>query len=267
MERAGHETLVVGRGETIPVADAVVHLGLYNEMDARAALAGLRGRTPRLIVASSGDVYRVYGFIIGTEPDPAAAGPLDEEAPLRTSLYPYGREARGPKGVLIDYDKILVELVVREVGAVVLRLPKVYGPGGHPSPFEPYLLRLRAGAPIVVGQGVARWRWTHGYVEDVAEAFVAAAADPRAEGRIYNVGEEPTPTLFERVRALTAIAGGPPVAVVPDAEVPSDLNVPIARVADVVYDTRRIRDELGWRERVAPQEALRRTVDSFRASG
>jgi nucleoside-diphosphate-sugar epimerase len=130
-----------------------------------------------------------------------------------------------------------------------------------------FLSGLTWNRTIVVGQGVAGWRWTHGYVEDVAEAFVLAAADPRAEGRIYNVGEEPTPTLFERVRALTAIAGGRPVAVVPDAEVPSDLNVPIARVADLVYDTRRIRGELAWRERVAPQEALRRTVDSFRASG
>jgi nucleoside-diphosphate-sugar epimerase len=260
MGRAGHETIVVGRGESIPTADAVVHLGLYSEADAVSAAASVRGTGPRLVVASSGDVYRVYGWILGTEAEAGGAGPLDENAPLRTQLYPYGRE----RGTLIDYDKILVERVVREAGAVVLRLPKVYGPGDPQATFSAHVERIRAGVPVVVGESVASWRWTHGYVEDVAEAFLLAAVHPGIEGRTYNVGEAPTPPLADRVRALARAAGSASrIDIVPDDDVPVDLRVPIVRAADLVYDTRRIRGELGWRERVPEGEALRRTVESL----
>jgi len=263
MGRAGHETIVVGRGDPIPAADAVVHLGLYNEADAGTAVASVRGTRARLVVASSGDVYRVYGWILGTEAEPGGEGPLDEDAPLRTRLYPYGREARGPRGTLVDYDKILVERAVREVGAVVLRLPKVYGPGDPQATFSAHVERLRAGAPVVVGESVASWRWTHGYVEDVAEAFLLAAVHPGIEGRTYNVGEAPTPPLADRVRALARAAGSASrIEVVPDDDVPADLRVPIARAADLVHDTRRIRGELGWCERVPEGEGLRRTIES-----
>jgi nucleoside-diphosphate-sugar epimerase len=262
--RAGHEPLVTGRGEAIPsAADAVVHLGLFSEADAAHALAPEGARRRRWVIASSGDVYRRYGWLLGNEADPGPPGPLDEDAPLRTQLYPYGRHAQGPRGELVDYDKILVECAGRAAGAVVLRLPKVYGPGSS-APFGAWLERLSAGQQVRVAESVAAWRWTHGYVEDVAEALVLAAQTAGIDGRVYNVGETATPTLRARIEALAAAAGRPgAVAVVPDQEVPPDLRVPILRVADLVYDTRRVRAELGWQEWTPPDEALRRTVAAF----
>jgi len=258
--RAGHEPLVTGRGETIPpAADAVVHLGLFNAGDAEQAVAA-EGARRRFVVASSGDVYLRYGWIIGTEADAGPPGLLDEQAPVRTHSYPYGREARGPKGPLIDYDKILVERVVQRIGAVVLRLPKLYGPGSS-MPFGPALQRLAAGERVPVGERAAAWRWTHGYVEDVAEAFVLAAEEQGIDGRTYNVGEAHVPTLGERMQTLAEAAGrSGAVDVVPDVDVPPELRVEISRVADLIYDTRRIRAELGWREAVDLREALRRTA-------
>ena len=70
----------------------------------------------------------------------------------------------------------------------VLRLPTVYGPGGYQHRLFEYLKRMDDGRPaILLGEGMASWRWTHGYVEDVALAVVLAVADEQAAGGVYPV--------------------------------------------------------------------------------
>jgi nucleoside-diphosphate-sugar epimerase len=98
--RRGHDALPVGRGDRVPAVDAIIHLALYSEADARAA----RGLGGRLVVASSGDVYRAYGQLVGLADGPAAPGPLDEEAPLRSQLYPYGRVIEMRGRTYLDYE-------------------------------------------------------------------------------------------------------------------------------------------------------------------
>src|ERR1700730_10176667 len=49
-------------------AGAVVCVHLFTQEDAEAAVAHFRGRTGKLVVLSSGDVYRAYGKLQGTEP-------------------------------------------------------------------------------------------------------------------------------------------------------------------------------------------------------
>ncbi len=47
---------------------------------------------------------------------------------------------------------------------------------------------------ILLEKGMTSWRWTHGYVEDVAAAVALAVMDERAAGRTYNLGEaDPLP--------------------------------------------------------------------------
>src|SRR5204862_4021742 len=41
--------------------DVVVHMVMMGQADARAAVGAFTGRTGRLVVISSGDVYRAYG--------------------------------------------------------------------------------------------------------------------------------------------------------------------------------------------------------------
>jgi nucleoside-diphosphate-sugar epimerase len=169
-----------------------------------------------------------------------------------------------------DYEKILVERAVlgaADLRGTVLRLPKVYGPGDPRPLFLPYVKRMDDGRPtIVLGYAQARWRWTHGYVEDVAAAIALAAMDERAAGRVYNVGEQPTPTLAARVLAIAGVAGWKGrLVTLPDDRLPAHLRSPYGTEPDIAYDTARIRTELGYRERVAPEEALTRTVAWERA--
>jgi nucleoside-diphosphate-sugar epimerase len=204
--------------------DVVVHMVAMGEEDARAAVAAFAGRTGRLVLISSGDVYRAYGRLTGHEPGPPDPVPLTEDAPLRRMLYPYRAHAGQMGAYARDYEKILAEAAVR-AGALsytILRLPKVYGPEDN------------ADLATVYGfAGQPQWRWTHGHVENVAHAIALSAMHPVAVGRIYNVGEAPTPTMGERLARL-------PVRAAPAKLPPFDYR------QDMAVDTSRIRTELGY---------------------
>jgi nucleoside-diphosphate-sugar epimerase len=204
-------------------------------VDAKAAVKAFAGRVGRIVLLSSGDVYRAYGRLIGVEAGPIQQGLLTEESPLRSKMYPYRQKAASRKALEYWYEKILAERAVRNVPdlpATILRLPKVYGPGGNSDLATVYRYRHHP-----------EWRWTHGFVGNVAAAIVLAATHPAAAGRIYNVGEEYTPPIAERLAWL------PPSSIAPDLTSEFDFN------QDIAYDTTRIRTELGYREIVPEQEA------------
>ncbi len=63
-----------------------------------------------------------------------------------------------------------------DIEGTVLRLPFVYGPGDYQHRIFEYLKRMDDKRPaILLDQKRARWRWTWGYVKDVAAAIACAA--------------------------------------------------------------------------------------------
>lgn len=217
----------------------VVHMIPMGEADARAAMQAFRGIAQRLVALSSGDVYLAYGRFKRIEPGPVEAGALTEDSPLRSVLYPYRGPEQSPDSLEYNYEKILVEREVLgepQLPGTVLRLPKVYGPGSNADLATVYSFRHQP-----------QWRWTHGYVENVAGAIVLAAIHPVAAGRIYNVGEEHTPTVGERLIDM------------PASTLPA-LDSPLNFAQDMVYDTTRLRTELGYGEHIPYDEGLRRTL-------
>ena len=115
--------------------------------------------------------------------------------------------------------------------------------------------------------GLASWRWTHGYVENVAHAIVLAIDREEAAGRIYNVGERATPSVAERVGKIAVAAGWRGTIVLQEAsKLPPGLVVPLHFDQEIVYDTSRLRRELGYEEPVSEAEALRRTIEWERAN-
>lgn len=222
--------------------DIIIHTIAMGEADARAAVETFAGRAKRLVALSSGDVYRAYGRFVGIEPEPVEKGLLSEDSPLRTNLYPYRSQARSPDDMNYYYEKILVEkqaLGHPELPGTVLRLPKVYGPKRNANLETIYQFRDQP-----------YWRWTHGYVENVAAGIVLAAVHPAAANRVYNVGEAYTPTIAERLRHL------PPSTLAAAEPGSYDFR------QDIAYDTTRIRKELGYKEPISYEEGLKRTLDS-----
>jgi nucleoside-diphosphate-sugar epimerase len=248
--------------------DVVLHMVAMTERDAAAAVAALQGRTPRLVVVSSADVYRARNRLFRVEPGPPDPVPLAEESALRSELHPYRAAAPGPGHPWHDYDKIPVERLVMEspgLAGTVLRLPFVYGPGDRQHRLFDHLRRMDAGrAAIAVRRDFASWRCTRGYVENVAAGVALAVTRPRAAGRIYNLGDETAFSEADWIREVGAAAGwrGDVVTVPEDA---LGGHPDLATEQDLVVDSSRARRELGFREVVPLEEGLERTIAWERA--
>ena len=224
--------------------DVVIDMWCMTEEHAKTLVDHLGDE--RLVVMSSGDVYRNYDGLRGRysgAPDPI---PLREDAPLRETRYPYrgSRHAAGTEDFFNDYDKILVEEIVRGPRTTILRLPAVYGPNDAQHRFAEW---LQPGAKIDAKQ--AAWRWTRGYVENVADAIVLAALSDRAAGRTFNVGEADAPTEQEWA---SMVAG---------RRLSEQTGLSVLHFEyHLVTDTAAIRRELGYAERIARPDAIAATV-------
>lgn len=251
--------------------DVVLDMIPGTKQDAQILVHTFKDIARRVVAISSEDVYRAYGRLHRTEPGPPDPVPLTEDSPLREKLYPYRseppRQPDDPERWVDDYEKILVEREVMsdpELPGTVLRLPMVYGPGdtGGRRTFR-YLKRMDDGRPVILlDEAQAQWRWSRGYVEDVAFAITLAVVNNQAAGRIYNVAEAQALSGEEWVRHIALAAGwNGKIVVVPKGLLPieSDLS------QHWVVDTTGIRQELGYTETVPQAEAFRRTIAWQRA--
>jgi nucleoside-diphosphate-sugar epimerase len=189
--------------------------------------------------------------------------PVREDSELRTQPSP-------DLTTDLDFDNLTVERAVAERGAefpvTVLRCPVIYGPLDTQRRLKHYVRRMAdARAAIVLDSRLGRLRMSRGYVENVAEAVIAAVSDDRAAGRTYNVGESDALSEAEWARAVGSAFGWGGEVVVADPEaLPAELQVPLPG-QDIFADTSRIRHELGYAEPVSRAEALLRAIDWERA--
>jgi nucleoside-diphosphate-sugar epimerase len=247
--------------------DVVVDTIAYSERDGAETAGTFRGVARRLVVLSSQDVYAPYGRLMRLESGPPATVPSSEESPLRESRFPYRAMAQSPEDRAYDYDKILVERAMAsapELPVTILRLPCVWGPNDGYRRVGQVLERIRGQDDYVMDRARAAWRWTRGYVDDVADAIALAVTDPRAEGRTYNIGEESAATESEWIERIGRAADWcGRVRAVPREEVPVDLAGSDFDFAhDLIADTSRIRRELGFEEQADPHEAMRRALEA-----
>jgi UDP-glucose 4-epimerase len=141
---------------------------------------------------------------------------------------------------------------------VHLRIFMVYGPGQRDlRKLIPYVTTslLRGEAPeLMSGEREVDWI----YVDDVVDAFLAAAATPGAEDASLDIGSGKLVPVREVVAHLRRLVGGdiePRFGAVPDRKLER------VRVADPAIAAAAIE----WRPRTSLDEGLARTVDFYRA--
>ena len=244
--------------------EVVVDLIAFTEADAESAIQVFRDKAERLVCAGSMDVYQAYGSFRRLESSAPSSAPLSEDAPLRTTLFPYRGAAKETSALWFNYEKILVERIVMQndsLPAVVLRLPQVFGPHDPQHRLRGYLRQMDARENIMISDAKARWRWTRGYVEDIAFGLGLAALDRNAVGQIFNVGEKEAEAEIDWIRRIGRVAEWQgEVEVVPEDTLPKKLAEPYDWNHDLAGDTRRIRQTLGYEETVLPGEAMERSV-------
>jgi nucleoside-diphosphate-sugar epimerase len=221
-------------------------------------VAHFAGVAERAVVLSSGDVYRAFARLLGSEPGDPDPVPLTEESPLRAGPSP-------DLAANIDYDNLDVERAVGsvELPVTVLRLAVVYGPGDPYNRLGGYVRRMDDRRPaIVLEEGVASWRWTREYVDNVAAAIAAVVANARSAGRVYNVAPQTTLTEEQWVRAIADAADWRgEIVCVPSEVLPDAMRAGIDVRQDIVLDASRIRRDLNFVTPIGLEEGLGRTVE------
>jgi UDP-glucose 4-epimerase len=216
----------VRRSVADPAADARVNVLGSVALAKAAADHGVR----RLVFAGSGGT--AYG-----EPDPADL-PVDEDHPPRATS-PYGVAKRAVEDYLSSFSGVY------GLESVSLRLGNVYGPRqdphGEAGVVAIFCTRLLTGEPVVIyGDGTQTRDYV--YVDDVVEAFLAAANEPQAAGLRLNVGTGLETSVLELYAALREVTGFGPEPTFAPAR-PGELQ-------RIGLDVRRAKETLGWRAAV-----------------
>jgi UDP-glucose 4-epimerase len=217
------------------------------DVNGRAPLALLelcRRSPPRAIVYAG--TRQVYG-----RPDRL---PVDEAHALRPP-DPNGIAKMTGEAYHLLYHRL------HGLPTVSLRLTNTYGPRMRIKDAKQTFLGLWVRRALE-GQSFEVWgggqRRDLAFVDDVAEAFLRAAASPDAKGRAFNIGG-PSLTLGELAERLVAANGGGNVTV---AEFPPERQR--IDIGDYVADDSLFRKTTGWAPAVGLDEGLHRTLDYFR---
>ena len=150
------------------------------------------------------------------------------------------------------------------IRATSLRLTNTYGPrmrikDARQTFLGVWLKQILLGEPILI-YGDGQQLRDFNFIDDVIDAFLIAAVDPRADGQVYNLGSrEPPISLLDLAKLLIDINGAGQYQFVP---FPPDRKA--IDIGDYYADFTKIERELSWSPRVLLAEGLRRSLDYYR---
>jgi UDP-glucose 4-epimerase len=219
------------------------------EINARAQLSILdacRRHNPRIRVVFA-STRQIYG-----RPDYL---PVDERHPLRPVDVNGINKLAGESYHLLYHE-------VHGVRSCVLRLTNTIGPGmrvkdARQTFLGVWLRCLVENRPFEVWGGDQIRDFT--YVDDAVEAFLLAAAAPKASGRVFNLGGLERISLHDLADLLVEINGGGRYLT---RRYPSGRRK--IDIGDFYADYGLIERTLGWRPRTRLRTALTRTLAYYR---
>ena len=220
------------------------------EINARAQLSTLeacRRHNPciRIVFASTRQIYGKPDYL-----------PVDEKHPLRPVDVNGINKLSGESYHLLYHR-------VHGVCSTVLRLTNTIGPrmrvkDARQTFVGVWIKQVLSGVPLDVWGGEQLRDFT--YVEDAVDAFLLAALTPGAAGDVYNVGGTAPVSLLALAELIVSVNGTGRFV---RREFPRDRRK--IDIGDFYADYRLIQSKLGWQPRTELADAIRATLDFYRA--
>ncbi len=275
--RMGHRVTMLTRGlhdvEELPGDIERLTADPYDPADLAKALSGRRfalcvatygrlraiaelmaGRVGHFISVGGAPAYRGYMNPALHQP-PGLPAPTDERAPTVSEPDEDSkgyRVARTERAVFGHHPQ-----------ATHFRYPFVYGPYQLAPREWCVVRRIRDGRPHIVLPDGGLTLHSFGYAENLARAVLLAAEQPEvAGGQIYNCADSETLTLRQVVEVIADALGHRWDIVC----MPWEIATPARPLVGQMLSTHRLlsiaklQHELGYRDAVAPREALARTA-------
>jgi UDP-glucose 4-epimerase len=148
------------------------------------------------------------------------------------------------------------------IGSTALRLTNTIGPrmrikDARQTFVGVWIRQLLEGKPIEVWGGQQLRDFTD--VDDAVDAFLLAAADPKTNGQVYNLGGDGVIDLASLAKLLVEVNGTGSYEV---REFPAERHK--IDIGDYYSDFSKIESELGWRPKHSLRATLERTVAFYR---
>lgn len=238
----------------------------------------IEGTNRVLAVSAAAGVERVIHvssvIVYGLE-SPPRPGPVSEDTPLSAAQDHWAYYERSKVGA----EDAAGRWIDKGLPVTVIRPGVLYGPGRAPK-----------GGLVQVGStrvtvGAARNHLPLTYVDNAVDAVLIAAIEHEAVGEAFNVVDDPQVTVRQAMAIADAGRSGParprviplPPALLAGAakllerraeqagkQTPPKLSQFVIGTAsrDIVYDTAKAREVLGWQQEVGLREGLRRATSS-----
>jgi nucleoside-diphosphate-sugar epimerase len=227
--------------------DCVIDVTAYTANETRTVLDAFSNRLKRFIHISTLSVYQ--------QPYPC---PIAEDAPLETDpSNSYG------------YNKAACERLIFETENhfpwTILRLPPIFGPRDTLSRESYFYRQILKEKEIVIPY--PPFRCQNLFVVDAARAVCSLAENPKAIGRVFNAGGEPF-ILEDYVNTLAGLMRRKPRMIRAEAKTlkqsgANPRRIPYFFEADLVLDTKRIHNEIGFETAWNREQALSATLEWF----
>lgn len=212
-------------------------------------LEALRHHNPtaRVVFASTRQIYGRPDYL-----------PVDEKHPQRPV------DINGINKIAGESYHILYHAVYG-IPTCALRLTNTYGPGmricdARQTFVGIWIRRLLEGQPFEVWGGEQLRDFN--YVDDVVDAFIAAALTPSAWGQVFNLGSAEVVSLIALADLLVNVNGDGNYQL---HEFPAERKK--IDIGNYYSDFSLIRDQLNWSPRINLREGLGHTLDYFRLHG
>lgn len=252
-------------------ADCVVHLAarvhvMRDESPDPDAAFDATNVAGTLRVAEAARAHGACRFVFASSIKAIGEGdrgvPLAEDVPPAPQ-DPYGRSK-------LRAEQTLAKFGWREgIDVVIVRPPLVYGPGVRAN-FLRMMDAVSRGLPLPLGAIAARRSLV--YVDNLADALLRCAIDPRAAGECFHVADDDAPSVAGLLRMVGDVLGKPARLFPVPATALRVLGRLTGRSAAIdrltgslQLDAGRIKRVLGWRPPCTTRQGLEATAAWYRS--